>query len=159
MHPSYNRLAIALAALAGPPAGHRPERPDPAPATSLADAGPHPAPGRGRQQARTSKTDDSWGFLKGWKGGVEIGLSGSEGNSENFNMHAAANAEPQDRPLLHQGQSFLYLPDLRRRNCHTKNRAELDLGNDWILEKGSPGTTSSRAPHENTTTSRISSTV
>jgi putative salt-induced outer membrane protein YdiY len=138
MHSSYHRLAIALAALAGPAIATKvlaQDQPLPPPPPSPMPV-PTPPPAEGDSKLDL-KTDESWGgFFKGWKGGVEIGLSGSEGNSENFNMHAGANAQRKN-DHYDTKVSFLYLRSSTDGTV-TKNRAELDLGNDWILEKGSP---------------------
>jgi putative salt-induced outer membrane protein YdiY len=84
----------------------------------------------------TPESKPGWAFLRDWHGGVELGLNGSEGNSQNFNMRAGANAE-RKTDLYVTKATFVY----ERASADsevTKNRAELAARNDWIFEKGSP---------------------
>jgi putative salt-induced outer membrane protein YdiY len=75
-------------------------------------------------------------IFAGWKGGVELGLGGSEGNAETFNMHAGANAERKTDRYTTKA-SFVYLRASTDGHVD-KNRAELDARNDWTMDKGSP---------------------
>jgi putative salt-induced outer membrane protein YdiY len=75
-------------------------------------------------------------FFHGWTGGVEVGLAGSEGNSEVLNLHAGVNAE-RKTDLMDTKGSLTYLL-ARENNANTKNRFEADLRNDWLFAKDSP---------------------
>lgn len=80
--------------------------------------------------------DDPKGFWSGWKGGVELGLNGSDGNTEVFNFRAGANAE-RKTDLMVTTASAAYQRAMENSEV-TKNRFELNGRNDWIFEKGSP---------------------
>jgi putative salt-induced outer membrane protein YdiY len=109
------------------PAETQPPPPNPLPVPT-----PPPQPGESKLDLKTEP--DS--FFSGWKGGVEVGINGSEGNSENFNVHAGVNAERKTELYVTKA-SFIYLRASTDGQV-SKNRAELDLRNDWILAKGSP---------------------
>lgn len=96
-----------------------------------------PAPDQAKvEEAKATVPDTPKGFFHGWKGGVEVGLNGSEGNSENFNLHAGINAERKtERYDTKASLSYLRASDDGET---TKNRAELNIQNDWIFSKGSP---------------------
>src|ERR1043165_4211417 len=76
------------------------------------------------------------GFLSGWKGSVELGLNGSEGNSPSLNIRGAVTGERKSETMVTSG-SLVY----SRASEHyvvTKNRFEANARNDWIFEKGAP---------------------
>jgi len=94
-----------------------------------------PAPDQEKvEEAKEEATGRS--FFKDWKGGVAIGLNGSEGNSQNLNIHAGANAQRKTEKY----DTKLSLAYLRASDDNevTKNRFEANAQNDWIFSKGSP---------------------
>jgi len=94
------------------------------------------APAPDQTKVEEDKDKFGWSFLKGWKGGVEIGLNGSEGNSQSFNVHAGVNL--QRKVELYDTKASLTYLRASADNEVTKNRFEANLRNDWIFEKGSP---------------------
>jgi putative salt-induced outer membrane protein YdiY len=133
MRPSFTCLSLALSAAIAAPARGQETQPPPPP-NPLPVPTPPPAEGESKLNLQPAS---SWSnFFKGWKGGVEVGLDGSEGNAETFNLHAGVNAERKvDR--MDTKASFIYLRATADGTTN-KNRAELDLRNDWIFSKGSP---------------------
>jgi putative salt-induced outer membrane protein YdiY len=107
-------------------------QPPPPPPNPLPVPTPPPQPG----ESKLDLKPEPLSFFSGWKGGVEVGINGSEGNSENFNVHAGLNAERKTEEYVTKA-SFIYLRSSTD-GVVSKNRAELDLRNDWILAKGSP---------------------
>lgn len=106
------------------PAGAPPAEPEAAPAPEPAKPAAPPPP-----LAPTS-------FLEGWTGSVELGLNGSEGNKSRINLRGgvsgARKTEETETTL-----SFVYSYS-REEGVNTKNKAQVDARNDWILGKDSP---------------------
>lgn len=94
------------------------------------------APAPDPEKVDEPKDEDTWSFLKGWTGGVEIGITGSEGNSQSFNIHAGING--QRKTNRHDTKASLSYLRASADNEVTKNRFEANVQNDWIFEKGSP---------------------
>ncbi len=96
-----------------------------------------PAPDQEKVEGeKAALVDEPKGFFHGWKGGVELGVNGSAGNSENLNIHAGVNAQRKtDRYDTKVSLSYLRAQD---DGDTTKNRIELNAQNDWIFGKGSP---------------------
>lgn len=70
-------------------------------------------------------------FRQGWKGSVEIGLAGAEGNSENFNLRAGAGAERVAELLETRfDATYIYSTDNGEKS---KNRLEANARNDWLI--------------------------
>src|ERR1051325_5620059 len=127
--------AATAAVVAGPAfAQDTAPPPPPPPPNPLPVPTPNPQPGESKLDVK--QKEPLIPFFTGWKGGVEVGINGSEGNSENFNFYAGVNAERKtDR--YDTKASFIYLRASSDGQVN-KNRAELDLRNDWIFAKGSP---------------------
>lgn len=70
--------------------------------------------------------------MKGWDGGVELGLNGSSGNSEVFNFRGAMTAKRKVK--LYETSGSLTYTFVKQDSEATENRAILDLRNDWLLE-------------------------
>lgn len=79
---------------------------------------------------------DPGSFFSGWKGGVELGLNGSTGNTDNTNLRAGVKGE-RKTDLMVTTASMLYTW-AQEDNENTKNRFEAGARNDWILAKDSP---------------------
>jgi putative salt-induced outer membrane protein YdiY len=94
------------------------------------------APAPDPEKLEPPKEEEGWTFLKGWTGGVEIGINGSEGNSQTFNVHAGANAQ-RKTDKYDTKASVSYLRASADSEV-TKNRFEANVQNDWIFEKDSP---------------------
>jgi putative salt-induced outer membrane protein YdiY len=107
-------------------------------------AAPAPDPAKVEEK----KEESGWRpWIKSWTGGIEIGLNGSEGNSENFNVHAGANAQ-RKTDLYDTRLSLTYLRASADGDV-TKNRFEANAQNDWIFAKGSPWRYFIRGTYEN----------
>jgi putative salt-induced outer membrane protein YdiY len=131
---SVSLLTLALSAAVATSARAQDAQPQPLPLPNPLPV-PTPPPAEGDSKLDLKK-DEPISFWHGWKGGVEVGLSGSEGNTESFSMHAGFNAE-RKTDSTDTKASFIYLRSSTDGHVD-KNRAELDLRNDWILAKGSP---------------------
>ncbi|MBA4029248.1 MAG: hypothetical protein C0475_08995, partial [Planctomyces sp.] len=75
-------------------------------------------------------------FIQGWKIKAEVGLNGSDGNSETFNFRGALGLRRQTA-LTDTQASFSYFFS-RNEGVETQNRAETNLRNDWKFGEGSP---------------------
>lgn len=75
-------------------------------------------------------------FLEGWKGKVELGLNGTDGNSETLNLRAGAEAKrvtatAETKLTL----TYAYATDDGQTS---KNRLEFEGRQDWLFAEGSP---------------------
>ena len=76
-------------------------------------------------------------FRDGWKGSVEIGLAGAEGNSENFNLRAGLGLNRiTNRMETKFDGTYLYATDNGEKST---NRAEVNGRNDWLFENSKWG--------------------
>ncbi|MCW5767180.1 MAG: DUF481 domain-containing protein [Phycisphaeraceae bacterium] len=74
-------------------------------------------------------------FWSGWKRSVDIGVIGSDGNSETFGARAALGAQRKtDHMETTVGLSYVYNTDNGEK---TKSRGELTARNDWLFGKDS----------------------
>lgn len=98
------------------------EQPGPAPADPGAPSDPPPPPVK-------------FSFWNGWKRTVDLGVIGSDGNSETFGARGAVGAERKtDFMETTVGLSYVYNADNGEK---TKSRGELTARNDWLLGKES----------------------
>ena len=82
-------------------------------------------------EAADAVPQDSGGWLSGWSGSFELGLTGASGNNENFNFRAAANAAREDdRSADKLGLTYTYSSD---DGDQTANRFAADARHDWKL--------------------------
>ncbi len=82
--------------------------------------------------AKAKSTD--WGnFWSGWKHTIEVGLNGSQGNTDSINARGAFGAvrEAEDMTTA-AGISYLVG---REDSQTTKSRGEVFIRNDWVLSK------------------------
>ncbi|HYE61296.1 MAG TPA: DUF481 domain-containing protein [Phycisphaerales bacterium] len=93
------------------------------------------APAPDQDKLEPPKQESRWPFFSGWTGGVEVGVNGSEGNSQNLNVHAGVNAQRKTERYDTKA-SLMYLRATAD-NEVTKNRFEANAQNDWIFAKGS----------------------
>ncbi len=87
------------------------------------------APGMLAPDEAPKPDPESW--LDGWAGGVELGLNGSDGNSESVNFRAGANAT-RDTSKYTTKATFAYAW-ARNATGITTNKANAGLRNDWKL--------------------------
>lgn len=74
-------------------------------------------------------------FFEGWKGKIELGLNGSDGNSETLSVRAAVGGKRTTETMETTAElSYLYNTDDGEK---TKSRGELNVKNDWLF-KDSP---------------------
>lgn len=78
-------------------------------------------------------SEPSW--TEGWKGGIELGLNGSEGNTERFNFRAGANAGRKTE-RFDTKFGFVYSYG-REDSADTENKFLAEGRNDWLF-KNSP---------------------
>ncbi|MCL4220620.1 MAG: DUF481 domain-containing protein [Phycisphaerales bacterium] len=72
----------------------------------------------------------SW--LEGWKGSVEVGLAGSDGNTEQASFRTGINASRQTESIETKvGLNYLYATS---NGEETANRLGINLRNDWLLK-------------------------
>ncbi len=72
----------------------------------------------------------SW--LEGWEGSVEVGLAGSDGNTEQVSFRMGVNAARKtERIETKFGANYLYV---KSDGDETANRFDLSLRNDWLLK-------------------------
>lgn len=80
-------------------------------------------------EAADAVPQDSGGWLSGWSGSVELGLTGASGNNENFSFRTAANAgREDDRSADKIGIAYTYSSD---DGNQTQNRFTADARHDW----------------------------
>lgn len=98
------------------------------------EAAPQPAPGESDQPAdpvADAETEPT--LLRGWEGGVELGVNGTEGNTTRFNFRGGANAKRLTEDLdTRLAFSYSYA---REESRDTENKANLDARNDWLLKE------------------------
>lgn len=99
-------------AQAAPAAPAAPE----APAAPAADAPPAAPP-------------EPTSFWQGWKGSIEGGLNGSEGNSENLNIRGGISGARKTKPM--ETTASLTYNYATSDGEKTKSRGEFNLRNDW----------------------------
>ncbi len=69
-------------------------------------------------------------FFAGWKGSVELGLNGSEGNTTRLNLRAGVHMERKTEKLETKlGLVYSYGRD---ESMVTEDRARFDIRNDWL---------------------------
>lgn len=73
--------------------------------------------------------EPSW--LKGWSGGVEVGLNGSDGNSENLNFRAGVNAKRTTSK--YESTARLVYTYANKDGDKTESKAQALLRNDWLI--------------------------
>lgn len=118
--PEVTAPAATQADAAGQAAGA--EQPGPAPADPGAPSEPPPPPVK-------------FSFWNGWKRTVDLGVIGSEGNSETFGARAALGAQRKTNYMeTTVGLSYVYNTDNGEK---TKSRGELTARNDWLFGKDS----------------------
>lgn len=72
----------------------------------------------------------SW--LEGWKGSVEVGLAGSDGNTEQASFRTGINATRKtERIETKIGLNYLYA---KSNGDETANRLGINIRNDWLLK-------------------------
>ncbi|MCC5786061.1 MAG: DUF481 domain-containing protein [Phycisphaerales bacterium] len=70
-------------------------------------------------------------FFRGWDGSAEVGMNGSTGNTERFNLRAGINAERDtDRTFTTTSLTYTYA---KEDGNDTENRLRFQLRNDWKL--------------------------
>lgn len=70
-------------------------------------------------------------FFRGWEGSAEVGMNGSTGNTERFNLRAGLNAERDtDRTFTTSSLTYTYA---KEDGNDTENRLRFQLRNDWKL--------------------------
>lgn len=74
---------------------------------------------------------ESLSFWKGWEGSVELGITGSAGNSETFNFRTGIALE-RIRPKMETRVGLLYNYSTDD-GSETKNRFEASARNDWLM--------------------------
>jgi len=80
-------------------------------------------------EAADAVPQDSGGWLNGWSGSVELGLTGASGNNENFSFRTAANAGREDDKSADKiGIAYTYSSD---DGNQTENRLAADARHDW----------------------------
>lgn len=69
-------------------------------------------------------------FWRGWKGAFDVGVNGSDGNTETLSVRAAVGAKRATETMeTAVGLSYVYSTDNGEK---TKSRGELDFRNDWL---------------------------
>ncbi len=89
-----------------------------------------------QQPADKIAAPDPDSFWKGWTGGIELGLNGSEGNTRTLNFRGGANAERKTSAMITTANASY--SRATQGSVTIKNRAELGARNSWIFEKDSP---------------------
>lgn len=96
---------------------------------------PQPAEAAPPVDPATPAEDASLSFWRGWKHAVDLGLLGSDGNSETFGARAGFGAERKaERMETTIGLSYVYSTDDGEK---TKSRGEATARNDWLFGKDS----------------------
>ncbi|MGE3107135.1 MAG: YdiY family protein [Phycisphaerales bacterium] len=132
-HPVLGEMTLPRASVEvlappdGQPANGAPPTP-PTPPTTPTTASPPPSPPPPPPPPPTS-------FFEGWKGKIEIGLNGSDGNSETLSFRGAVGGKRiTDTMETTLDLSYLYSTDDGEK---TKSRGEFVGKNDWLF-KDSP---------------------
>lgn len=101
---------------------------------AVADAAPPPPPPPPPAPALPEVKPDPDSIWKGWKGSLEFGLNGSDGNSQSVSMRAAANAKRETSTMdTTLGISYVYGTQDGDKNLE---HGEINARNDWKI--GSP---------------------
>jgi len=79
------------------------------------------------------QSTDTANFWRGWKRSVELGLNGSEGNSQSLNARAALGTTREAADMTTVASASYSLG--RSEDKTTKSRGEASLRNDWVLTK------------------------
>lgn len=117
--------AAAALSVAAPVASPTPAATAPAPApapvpTPAADVPPLPP-----------IADPPKPFWEGWKGSIDAGINGSDGNSETFSARTTLGAKRVTTSLETSATlQYIYVTD---NGIKSKSRGELNLRNDWLL--------------------------
>ncbi|MDX2119408.1 MAG: DUF481 domain-containing protein [Planctomycetota bacterium] len=115
-----------------------------APAAAIATPAPTPTPPDGaaapsadaaaaQTTARTpaAPAAPELHFWQGWKGSVDLGVHGSDGNSETFSARGVLGARRMTTTLETKASlQYIYVTD---NGIKSKSRGELDVRNDWLL--------------------------
>lgn len=73
----------------------------------------------------------SRGWLSGWTGSIDLGINGSDGNSDTLSIRAGLGAARETESILTKGSlTYAYAED---GGVRSKNRFEAKLINDWKL--------------------------
>lgn len=116
-HPVLGQLTLAkksVSAIAVVPEAAPPPPPPPPPPPAVPEVKPDP---------------DS--FFKGWTGNVELGLNGSDGNTQTLSFRAAVNGKREtSKTVTTAGVLYLYGTQDGDKN---QDRAEFNLRNDWKI--------------------------
>jgi len=135
VHPVLGELTLPKGSVEVLPA----EEPAPAGAVPAPEAAPAPAPAPPEAAAPAPPpppvSDDSKSFFEGWKGKIELGLNGSDGNSETLSVRGGVSGkrtvETMETTL---DLSYIYGSSDGEKN---KSRGEFNAKNDWLF-KDSP---------------------
>jgi putative salt-induced outer membrane protein YdiY len=119
----------------------------PASAFNADDAKPAAAPAAPPEINANSLGDDFRNFFHGWKGGVELGVNGSEGNTENLNARAGVTMERKG--AIMDNKASLTYNRATSNSQTTANRFVADLRNDYKFAKGSPWRVFTHGSYEN----------
>lgn len=71
-------------------------------------------------------------WMDGWSGSIELGLTGSSGNTEELNFRGGFGAK-RTSPFYETTIAFAYKVSTQEGDT-TENQARLDLRNDWLLK-------------------------
>jgi len=134
VHPLLGALDLPRASVTILPAGEVPVVPA-AGVTPVPQAADAPVPAAAPQVAPPPAVlAPRSSFWKGWKGTVEAGINGSEGNTETLSARGAAGAKRTTDALeTSAGVSYVYARDDGEKS---KSRGEANVRNDWLF-KGS----------------------
>lgn len=89
---------------------------------------PADAPAAGGESAVPPASESFW---KGWEGSVELGITGSAGNSETFNFRTGISLERM-RPTMETRVGLLYKYSTDE-GVESQNRFEASARNDWLV--------------------------
>lgn len=73
--------------------------------------------------------------MSAWTGSIELGINGSEGNTRTLNGRAAASGQRETDAMLTKARISYKVA--RDHSTTTENKAQLEVRNDWKLEKDS----------------------
>ncbi|HVU64975.1 MAG TPA: DUF481 domain-containing protein [Phycisphaerales bacterium] len=130
-HPVLGKLTIDRKNLAGMSLVPQDAAPPPAPSAPVAPPPPPPAPAAPPPPEVTPDPDSFW---KGWKGGLELGVNGSQGNSETLSLRGAINVKRETSKMVTAaGVLYTYGTNDGDKNL---DHGEFNIRNDWKI--GSP---------------------
>lgn len=136
VHPVLGELTLPKTSVEIlPPPPPPPPTPEGTPAQPAPTPAPAAVPAAPPEPPKPAPPPPPETFFDGWKGKIEFGLNGSEGNSQTLSFRGAVGGKRITEPMETTADlSYIYATSDGEKS---KSRGELDIKNDWLF-KDSP---------------------